>query len=583
MNSALRRQLRRLGLAEDVAPGDSETWQRLLDTVSSSYDDAERARYLQERALRISSAEMQELYERQRRVSESALRRERDLLRTVLDALEGALFSVDRDGTILFANRAAETLYDRPGHALVGVSLPENLVCDAAGTPDPFVRAVTFEETMRSASAHLQRPDGASIPVSVNIEPMSGDLNGSVVVLRDLSDARVMSQELLRAQAQLGNIVNAAPIPFFEEDFTQVGAWLAGLREQGIEDLEAHLRDNPSVLRQAASKIVIVSANPSAYTMLKVPQGESLVGPLDPRIISEESLAVITEQLLAIWNDQEMLTTEVDGLNRSGERLVANFHWAAHRVDGHLDLSKVVVALTDITQIVESEERMRELIKSKDHFLASVSHELRTPLTAVTAAAAVLDGEFEMLDDADRKELITMMSHESAEMAQIVEDLLVAARADMGSLTIISQVMPLEQEILEVAGRMASRGQRIRLGSISGWTFADPLRVRQIVRNLITNAVRYGGSDVWIDAWVEDNRAHIAVFDDGDGIPEESWESIFEPYQQAHTTPGLPGSVGMGLSVARHLVHLMSGEITYRYENGVSRFEVTLPAAAPPT
>lgn len=174
-----------------------------------------------------------------------------------------------------------------------------------------------------------------------------------------------------------------------------------------------------------------------------------------------------------------------------------------------------------------------------------------------------------------------MLSQESIEMAQIVEDLLVAARADLGSLTVLPRVIPIENEIHEVASRMESRGQHLRLGPIQGWAFADPLRVRQVLRNLVTNAFRYGGANVWIEAGLKDHRTWITVFDDGDGVPSNLRESIFEPYQQAHTAPGLPGSVGMGLSVARHLAQLMSGDLTYQYRNGVSEFTMTLPAATP--
>ncbi len=300
------------------------------------------------------------------------------------------------------------------------------------------------------------------------------------------------------------------------------------------------------------------------------------------RLFTEETYRTIIEQVLAIWDDRDTLTTEVDGITRGGNRLVANFHWAAPRVEGQMDLSRVVVALTDITQSVESEERMRELVESKDQFLASISHELRTPLTAVTAAAGILDSEYDRLEVAERKELISLLSSESIEMAQIVEDLLVAARADLGSLTIISKPVSLEEEIQAVATRAASRGWRLRLGSVSGSAMADPLRVRQILRNLIANANNYGGNDIWIEASTHGDVVHITVLDDGDGVTEDWWDLIFEPYEQAHTAPGLPGSVGMGLAVARQLARLMGGDVAYHYEQGISRFTLTLPVALSP-
>jgi signal transduction histidine kinase len=108
----------------------------------------------------------------------------------------------------------------------------------------------------------------------------------------------------------------------------------------------------------------------------------------------------------------------------------------------------------------------------------------------------------------------------------------------------------------------------------------DDARVRQILRNLLTNAVRYGGPNVAIEAIPDGDGVAITVTDDGDGVPEEAWERIFEPYQRGHETPGLPGSVGIGLAISRQLASLMGGDLTYRFEDGLSLFRLTLRGAA---
>jgi signal transduction histidine kinase len=107
---------------------------------------------------------------------------------------------------------------------------------------------------------------------------------------------------------------------------------------------------------------------------------------------------------------------------------------------------------------------------------------------------------------------------------------------------------------------------------------ADPTRVRQIVRNLITNALRYGGSTITVTTGSRGETAYVQVRDDGPGIPEEKRDRIFEPYESAHEAVGMPGSVGLGLTISRKLARLLGGDLSYRSDGG-SLFELTLPAA----
>ena len=96
---------------------------------------------------------------------------------------------------------------------------------------------------------------------------------------------------------------------------------------------------------------------------------------------------------------------------------------------------------------------------------------------------------------------------------------------------------------------------------------ADPVRFRQIIRDLLTNAIRYGGDSVRIDIRHDNERVWIDVADSGEGVAFESRETIFEAYERAHRSVGLPGSVGLGLTVSRRLARLMDGDLTYRYDD----------------
>ena len=106
---------------------------------------------------------------------------------------------------------------------------------------------------------------------------------------------------------------------------------------------------------------------------------------------------------------------------------------------------------------------------------------------------------------------------------------------------------------------------------------ADPTRVRQIVRNLITNALRYGGHTITVSTGRRGDEVYVRVHDDGPGIPERQRDQIFEPYESVHQAIGTPASVGLGLTISRKLARLLGGDLRYDVDGG-SVFELTLPA-----
>ena len=107
----------------------------------------------------------------------------------------------------------------------------------------------------------------------------------------------------------------------------------------------------------------------------------------------------------------------------------------------------------------------------------------------------------------------------------------------------------------------------------------DALRIRQIVRNLLQNAHRYGGGDVQVMTGKRQGRCLVTVSDDGKGVARNRIDSIFEPHVRAHSTNGSTDSLGLGLYVSRTLARLMGGSLEYRREDGRTHFDLILPCA----
>lgn len=253
----------------------------------------------------------------------------------------------------------------------------------------------------------------------------------------------------------------------------------------------------------------------------------------------------------------------------------------ASRLAVSLENGRLEDSLAELTRL---KERLEALIRSKDQFLASVSHELRTPLTGIVGLAQELNRSREMFSQDEVDEFMGMIFEQSTELANIVEDLLVAARADIGTLVIRPVRVDLVSEAETVLFTYLKRSERDNIqpkvrGLETALAEFDPLRFRQILRNLITNAVRYGGENIWVEVERRGARFALIVADDGAGVPAAFVDDIFEPYTRASNSMLNPQSVGLGLSVSRALARLMGGDLVYEPGEAVTRFVLLLPAA----
>lgn len=377
------------------------------------------------------------------------------------------------------------------------------------------------------------------------------------------------------------NLFERAPVSLWEEDYTGVGEWLNGLRKKGVTDLTAYLTENPDELFEGMSRIEVVRVNEAAAKFLEVDDPSALVGPLKPETFPDDALPSMLAQFEAIWNGIDRIAVEVSrGRTVDGNPIDGLLHWAVPRRFGRPDLSRVLVSVVDITAMNDARRDLERSLKSKDELIATVSHELRTPLTTVVGLSAELSDAFEAFTTDEVRDLLKMIADQSVEVATIVEDLLVAARAESGSLKV-----SLEPIDLHLEAKNTLRGLEIEqevecrtLGVVSA-VMADPGRVRQILRNLLVNARRYGAVPVRMVVFDSGNSVHVEVRDAGLPIPPEERNAVFDRYYRARQTPGVTASVGLGLTVSRELARVMGGDVWYSHD-GESVFTLSLPRVA---
>jgi len=241
----------------------------------------------------------------------------------------------------------------------------------------------------------------------------------------------------------------------------------------------------------------------------------------------------------------------------------------------------VLGAVRDVTEMIDLRARLQEMVAAKDRFIATVSHELRTPLTAVVAYSEMLRNR-EGIDEADQNEFIELIADQSREVSYLIEDLLVAARLDADAVSISVQPTALRGQVMSVLGPWApQRVVDVDHDALDHTVAADPGRLRQILRNLVSNALKYGGDRVAVTAVTDDEgMCHVIVRDDGPGVSATQEISIFEPYEHGGDVEGQPFSMGLGLHVSRGLAETMGGSLLYRRHDDMTEFVLKLPLAS---
>jgi signal transduction histidine kinase len=401
------------------------------------------------------------------------------------------------------------------------------------------------------------------------------------VMVNDRSRVDDAQRRLKDQEERYRSLFEWSPVAMREEDFTAVGIWLDRLRNEGITDLDSYMEEHHEEVLRVIKSIRTTRVNAATVDLLKAPSILAILRGFRDDELTPEVIDTFKSQFRLLWEGGSSYQADFVGVNYLGQPFECRLRWRVPRGNRARDLSRVVVSILDLTQLRAAQRRLERLVADKDRFIASVSHELRTPLSAVLGLSEELANRWDRFDEGETKELIGVVAAQSADLALLVEDLLVAANLEQGRVTIEPQIVDLSA-VAEAAVADCRRSYPdANLGTVDGpmmGIYADPVRVRQIIRNLVTNAIRYGGPNIRIES-DRDGRPFVAVIDDGEGVPLEQREAIFVPYFQASSSDRVLGSLGLGLAISRELARRMNGDLTYTYQDGHSIFRLYLPTA----
>lgn len=236
-------------------------------------------------------------------------------------------------------------------------------------------------------------------------------------------------------------------------------------------------------------------------------------------------------------------------------------------------LSRLTPSSTRALRAEEAWHRAEEANRSKLEWLRVVSHELRTPLNAIGGFVQLLkSGARGEVPEAMRGDL-DRIERNHQHMTRLIDEVLRFARLEAGRVHFDIGPVSVSRILLDIQDYVPAperaRGRRLLVRPAPGIVvLADEDKVRQVLVNLVANALRHTPADATIEVFVDDSResqARIVVKDDGPGIPPDQMESVFEPFFQVGRSLNRPAEgLGLGLTIARELARGMGGDLEVR-------------------
>lgn len=494
---------------------------------------------------------------RHQRKSEDELRRSEELVRTIAENSTQGLAMVDEHGYCTYANHAwlAMTGYTR--EEMASKPLHDLLHHHHAGSHPfpkdkcPIDRALPENFSLRAHEDVFFRKDGTTFPVVCSASPIlkEGRPASTVVEIRDITEARRAEVALQQSEEEFRTLA---------DNISQL-AWMA---------------DPSGSLFWYNHRWFEYTG--TTFEEMKGWGWKSVHHPdhLD-RVVEKFTSAV---RIGEPWEDTFPLRG-ADGV----------FRWFLSRALPIRDSGGNVVRWfgtnTDITELRETQERLREADRLKDDFLATLSHELRTPLTSILGWTQLLrKGKSGPDDVANALETI----HRSARaQADLIEDVLDISRITGGRMRLerrsADPAAITDAALATIAPAAEAREITIE-SSVDreiGSMYADPGRLQQILWNVLSNAIKFSprGSRVALTLRREGDAAVFEVSDNGPGITPEFLPHVFDRFRQADSsTRRAIGGLGIGLSLVKELTHLHGGNVSVKSAVGEgATFRITIP------
>ena len=487
-----------------------------------------------------------------------------NLLAAIVESSDDAIASKNLDGIFNSWNKGAERLFGYSAEEAIGnpatILIPDDHLDEEPTILDKLRKGERIEhyETVR------RRKDGSLIDISLTVSPIRDDrgkIVGGSKIARDISD-RKQRENQISFQAHLLDAVEQAVIAtdlngtiiYWNSFAEQLYGWTPE------EALGASILDltPPADMRDLANEIMAHLLEGKSWS------GELLVRKKDGSVFP----AMVTDSPI---------------LGKDGELIGI--------VGVSVDISERKQAEAERERLHVSERVARaeaeKANRLKDEFLATLSHELRNPLNVILGYAEVLLRS----DEARKSEFVRraaeILKRNALAQSRLVRDLLDLSRLHIGKLSLNREVVSLntiiDNAVETVSGDAASKQIEIRVDTPADIVFvdADPLRLEQVIWNLLNNAVKFtpSGGKVAIRLRGGEGLLMLTVEDTGPGIEAEFMPHVFEMFRQADASSSRHHSgMGIGLALVKQLIELHGGKVAVDSTLGQgAKFTIELP------
>ncbi|HJV71576.1 hybrid sensor histidine kinase/response regulator [Ideonella sp.] len=488
---------------------------------------------------------------RRQALVEDEVRRRQQSLQRLLDSTAEGLYGVDNQGRCTFINRAALAMLgcqreaELLGRDIHGLILRARPVAGAAPAPASLAHAEGRELHVTGES--FLRRDGSSFAVECWSHPVlqDGVAEGAVVTFFDVSERLRMQAALREGELRLAKLVDAVA--------------------DGVITTGAH--DRILLFNRAAERLFGVPASEAIGSHIRrfIPQSPRATPAPEPGHAGANGAG-------------SGLVHELTGTRANGETFPLEAT-LSHLSTDHGPLTTVV--LRDVTELhaARAERQAREALeaasRAKTEFLSRMSHELRTPLNAVLGFSQLLRLDTGSPPSAQQLDRIRHIERAGSHLLALVNDVLDLSRVESGQMSMslepVDLVSVVEESIAMVSTQAIDAGVRVERAVLAAdlvaggdvQVVADRVRLRQVLVNLLNNAVKYNRAHgtVTVGWALHGETCHVGVIDDGPGMSPEQTARLFEPFNRLGAEKTSIEGTGIGLFLSRRLVELMGGEL----------------------
>lgn len=494
-----------------------------------------------------------------------------DELKRILDYLGESIIIIDGAGKIVTFNQEALRIEKFISGKVLekGHPFTEGMADDRRKSLADMLRAVKRQKKPLKTFGEFCNPSGTRIFLEITFAPVldrKKDVRNVNIIARDITSTKIFEKKMKTVATDVNNMVEHAQAIIFSVD------------SQGyIVEWNKHCTQltgftKAEVLSKTCAELLVAPAHKRAFRELMTSVMTN-IPPCDhelflPTKTGGEIVAVVSATPRTNANGQVIGATVV------GQDIT---ELTTYRKS----LERMIKSKTEALE--EVLKREKEAVELKSRFVSIASHEFKSPLSSIDFAASFIRQNAATIGKRKLSEKVRVIEKHVTHMSHLLEDVLNFSRNEKGKIKLFPSEICLETFIQEVVKEVTVTTRHSHHICVStnalGFLLTDEKVLRNIVINLLTNAIKYSPDkdEVSLNVLDHDDVVTIEVRDEGMGIPEDEMETIFEPFARGRETGGIQGT-GLGLSIVKKAVELLNGNIMVdSVPRKGSAFLVTIP------